>query len=96
MTGADDVILGALPLFHSFGQTCVLNAGVRAGATLTLLPRFDPGKALEIIERDSVTRLRRACRRCTRRCSTCPNAGDADTSLAARCASRAARRCRSR
>src|SRR4051812_43655079 len=51
----DDVILGALPLFHSFGQTCALNCAIRAGATLTLLPRFEPGKALEILERDKVT-----------------------------------------
>src|SRR3954462_14536771 len=51
----DDVILGALPLFHSFGQTCALNCATRAGATLTLLPRFEPGKALEILERDKVT-----------------------------------------
>jgi long-chain acyl-CoA synthetase len=51
----DDVILGALPLFHSFGQTCSLNCAVNAGATLTLLPRFDPAKALEILERDKVT-----------------------------------------
>ena len=51
----DDVIFGGLPLFHSFGQTCALNAGTFAGATLTLLPRFDPGKALEIIQRDQVT-----------------------------------------
>jgi long-chain acyl-CoA synthetase len=50
-----DVFLGALPLFHSFGQTCCLNAAVRAGACLNLIPRFDPGKALEIIERDKVT-----------------------------------------
>jgi long-chain acyl-CoA synthetase len=49
------VIFGALPLFHSFGQTCCLNTGVRAGACLTMLPRFDPGKALEIIQRDRVT-----------------------------------------
>ena len=54
MTG-DDVILGSLPLFHSFGQTCSLNAGIRAGAMLTMLPRFEPEKALEIIERDHVT-----------------------------------------
>jgi long-chain acyl-CoA synthetase len=54
-TSADDVILGALPLFHSFGQTCTLNAGIGAGSTITLLPRFDPAKALEIIQRDQVT-----------------------------------------
>ena len=51
----DDVLLGALPLFHSFGQTCGLNGGMKAGATLSMIPRFDPGKALEIIERDGVT-----------------------------------------
>jgi long-chain acyl-CoA synthetase len=49
------VILGSLPLFHSFGQTCALNAAVLAGAAVTLLPRFDAGRALEIIERDRVT-----------------------------------------
>jgi len=52
--GADVVTLGALPLFHSMGQTCALNATIASGGTLTLLPRFDPGKALEIIERDRV------------------------------------------
>src|SRR5687768_14604948 len=41
-----DVVLGALPLFHSFGQTCALNACVAGGGLLTLLPRFEPGKAL--------------------------------------------------
>jgi long-chain acyl-CoA synthetase len=47
---ADETILGALPLFHSFGQTCSLNAAVAAGACLALIPRFDPGRALELIE----------------------------------------------
>ncbi|MHA7124881.1 long-chain-fatty-acid--CoA ligase [Janibacter indicus] len=51
----DDVIMGCLPLFHVFGLTCGLNAAVRQGATLTLIPRFDPGKALEVIARDKVT-----------------------------------------
>jgi long-chain acyl-CoA synthetase len=50
-----DVILGALPLFHSFGQTCCMNNAVRAGACMTMIPRFDPAKALEIIQRDKVT-----------------------------------------
>ncbi len=51
----DDVILGCLPLFHSFGQTCALNCAVRVGASLTMLPRFEPAKALEIVQRDRVT-----------------------------------------
>jgi long-chain acyl-CoA synthetase len=53
--GEDAVTLGALPLFHSFGQTCALNATIAAGGCLTLIPRFDPEKALEIIQRDRVT-----------------------------------------
>jgi long-chain acyl-CoA synthetase len=52
--GEKAVVLGALPLFHSFGQTCGLNATVCGGGTLTLIPRFDPAKALEIIQRDKV------------------------------------------
>ncbi len=53
--GVGDVIFGGLPLFHSFGQTCTMNAAISAGATVTLLPRFDPAKALEVIERDRCT-----------------------------------------
>jgi long-chain acyl-CoA synthetase len=55
--GLDDrtITLGALPLFHSFGQTCALNATVSVGGCLTLIPRFEGGKALEILERDRVT-----------------------------------------
>ncbi|WP_435203312.1 long-chain-fatty-acid--CoA ligase [Janibacter sp. GS2] len=52
---SDDVIMGCLPLFHVFGLTCGLNTAVRTGACLTLIPRFDPGKALEVIARDHVT-----------------------------------------
>jgi len=51
----DDVLLGALPLFHSFGQTCTMNSAVSVGATVTMLPRFDPDKALKIIDRDKAT-----------------------------------------
>jgi long-chain acyl-CoA synthetase len=54
-TGPDDVVMGCLPLFHVFGLTCGLNGAVLSGATLTLIPRFDPLKALEVIERDGVT-----------------------------------------
>jgi long-chain acyl-CoA synthetase len=52
---SDDVVFGGLPLFHVFGQTCGLNAAVKAGSCLTLLPRFDATKTLEILQRDKVT-----------------------------------------
>jgi long-chain acyl-CoA synthetase len=51
----DDVALGALPLFHSFGQTCVLNAGFRVGCTIVLMPRFDGVAALELMVKEKVT-----------------------------------------
>ncbi|GAB3529237.1 long-chain-fatty-acid--CoA ligase [Arthrobacter monumenti] len=51
----DDVLFGGLPFFHIFGQTCALNSAVSAGATITILPKFDPVKAMEIIQRDKVT-----------------------------------------
>ncbi|MDK1360701.1 long-chain fatty acid--CoA ligase [Arthrobacter sp. zg-Y1219] len=54
-TVESDVIFGGLPFFHVFGQTSALNSAVMAGASISLLPRFDAGKALEIIERDGVT-----------------------------------------
>ena len=47
--------MGCLPLFHVFGLTCGMNASVISGATLTLLPRFDAGQALEMIARERVT-----------------------------------------
>ena len=52
---ADDVLFGGLPLFHSFGQTCALNASVAGGSCLTLLPKFDPEQALDVVARDRVT-----------------------------------------
>ena len=49
-----DVALGALPLFHTFGQTVSMNSTWRAGATLVLLPRFDAKAALELMVREGV------------------------------------------
>ncbi len=54
-TAPGEVVMGCLPLFHVFGLTCALNASIAGGSLLTLLPRFDPGRALEIIGRDRVT-----------------------------------------
>jgi long-chain acyl-CoA synthetase len=53
--GPGDIVLGALPLFHTFGQTVSMNASILVGATLTLVPKFDPGLVLETMARDGVT-----------------------------------------
>jgi len=53
--GPGDVVMGCLPLFHVFGLTCAMNAAIAAGSTLTLIPRFDPARALQVIGRDKVT-----------------------------------------
>ncbi|RLK52589.1 AMP-binding protein [Microbacterium telephonicum] len=46
---ADDVVFGGLPLFHTFGQTAVMNIAFRAGASIILLPRFDADEALALM-----------------------------------------------
>ncbi|HVR73760.1 MAG TPA: long-chain fatty acid--CoA ligase [Planctomycetota bacterium] len=53
--GPGNVLLAALPLFHSFGQTCNQNAAILAGGALTYIERFDARSALEVMERDRVT-----------------------------------------
>ncbi|MEU1345314.1 long-chain fatty acid--CoA ligase [Streptomyces sp. NPDC005827] len=44
--GPDDVLLGCLPLFHTFGQICGMATCFRAGATMVLMDRFEAGEAL--------------------------------------------------
>ncbi|QKV96239.1 long-chain fatty acid--CoA ligase [Streptomyces sp. NA02950] len=51
----DDVALGCLPLFHTFGQTVAMNATFRAAATLVLQPRFDPDGAITLMREEGVT-----------------------------------------
>ena len=52
---ADDIVMGCLPLFHVFGLVVGLNAATIAGASLALIPRFDPAAAIEVIEKERVT-----------------------------------------
>ena len=47
-------VLLVLPLFHSFGQTCVQNAGFIEGANLVLMSRFEPYGALQIFLREKI------------------------------------------
>jgi long-chain acyl-CoA synthetase len=51
----DDVVLGCLPLFHTFGQTVGMNGTFRLGGTLVLLARFSGEAAIELMVRESVT-----------------------------------------
>ncbi|NUP51401.1 MAG: long-chain fatty acid--CoA ligase [Catenulispora sp.] len=51
----DDVVLASLPLFHTFGQTVSMNATWRVGATVVLLPRFDPDAAIALMAEEAVT-----------------------------------------
>jgi len=50
-----DVILGALPLFHVFANTCVLNRTVADGGCMALVPRFDIGQVLGTVKRTRPT-----------------------------------------
>jgi long-chain acyl-CoA synthetase len=43
-------ILAILPLFHVFAMTAVMNIGVRIGAEIILLPKFDLDQTLDAIE----------------------------------------------
>ncbi|OZF01270.1 long-chain-fatty-acid--CoA ligase [Rhodococcoides fascians] len=53
--GTPDVALCALPLFHSFGQTIVQNAGLARGITLVMMPRFDARAAIDLMIEERVT-----------------------------------------
>ncbi|MDP9183039.1 MAG: AMP-binding protein, partial [Actinomycetota bacterium] len=52
---ADDTVLGCLPLFHTFGQTCCMNTAFYVGATMVLLPRFDGTEALRLLVDEKCT-----------------------------------------
>ena len=51
----DDVIFGGLPLFHTFGQTAVMNTAFRRGASIALIPRFEADAALQLVVDQGVT-----------------------------------------
>ncbi len=51
----DDIHVIVLPLFHSFGQTCQMNAGFLSGNTLVLIPKFTPEAVLNAIQNEHAT-----------------------------------------
>jgi long-chain acyl-CoA synthetase len=50
-----DVVMGCLPLFHTFGQTVAMNGTFRIGGTLVLLGRFSGEAALDLMLREGVS-----------------------------------------
>jgi long-chain acyl-CoA synthetase len=51
----DDIVITALPLFHVFGLSSILNLCVRFGCAMSLIPRFDADAVLTAIQRDGAT-----------------------------------------
>jgi malonyl-CoA/methylmalonyl-CoA synthetase len=49
-----DVLLHALPIFHTHGLFVAVNVSLAAGAAMILLPRFDPAEVLRLLPRASV------------------------------------------
>ena len=54
---APDRILGVLPFFHVFANTCVLNRTVLRGGMIAMLPRFDAAMTLATLHRVQATAL---------------------------------------
>ncbi|MEM0991554.1 MAG: AMP-binding protein, partial [Bacteroidota bacterium] len=51
----DDIALTVLPMFHIFGQTCLMNASIMHGVTNALLVRFDANDVLQLMQKEGVT-----------------------------------------
>ena len=53
----EERIFAALPFFHVFAMTAILNFGISAGAELILMPRYETEEAAKLIARNRVTRM---------------------------------------
>ncbi|MEU5212014.1 AMP-binding protein [Streptomyces sp. NPDC020742] len=53
--GPDDRVLAVLPFFHIYGMTALMNAPLRNGATVVVLPRFDLRQFLTAIDTHRIT-----------------------------------------
>ncbi len=50
-----DVFLAALPLFHIYGMTTSMNVPIGLASKIVLVPKFEPAKVLEAIQRHKAT-----------------------------------------
>ncbi len=51
---SEDVLIHALPIFHTHGLFVATNVSLMAGATMILLPKFDPAEVLALMPRATV------------------------------------------
>ncbi len=51
----DDVLFGAAPLAHVFGQSGIMNSAIVAGSCVLLVSRFEPEASLELMQKTSTT-----------------------------------------
>ena len=54
-TEAKETFLTALPLFHIYGMTTSMTVPISLAAKMVLLPRFEPAKVLQAIEKHGVS-----------------------------------------
>ncbi len=54
--GDEDTLIGCLPFFHIYGMTVIMNQGLRNGATIVTMPRFDLDQFLTLLDEHGVTR----------------------------------------
>jgi 4-coumarate--CoA ligase len=52
-----EVFLACLPFFHIYGMQIIMNVGLRVGATLVTMPRFDLEQFLTLVQEHRATRL---------------------------------------
>lgn len=55
MVPGEEVIIAALPFFHVYGMTTVMNLAVRMGFKMIIIPKFDPKAILKAIEKHKAT-----------------------------------------
>ena len=52
----DDAFVAVLPFFHIYGMQVLMNMGLRAGATIVTMPRFDLEQFLALHQEHGLTR----------------------------------------
>jgi len=52
----DEVFIAVLPFFHIYGMQVLMNTGLRAGATIVTMPRFDLEQFLQLHQEHHITR----------------------------------------